>query len=83
MQRKIQIASVLVPLDAGQTIEVDIPEMYGFENEFPTVVVSRYNQTTVEVIFTEEYVIIDIEEDGILEFTPDLTGNGHVDHGNT
>ena len=53
MQRKIQIASVLAPLDAGESIEIDVPEMYGFENEFPTVVVSRYNQTTVEVIFTE------------------------------
>ena len=69
MQRKIQIASVLAPLDAGESIEIDVPEMYGFENEFPTVVVSRYNQTTVEVIFTEAYVIIAIDE--ILEFTPD------------
>ena len=74
MQHKILIASVLAPLDAGQSIEVDIPDH--IEVDTPDVVVSRYNQTTVEVIFYERYSVIDIEEDGILEFTPEAPQRG-------
>ena len=71
MQRKILIASVVAPLEAGETIEINIPDQ--IEVDDPAVVVSRYNQTQVEVLFYERYTVFGVEEDGILEFTPEGT----------
>lgn len=60
MQRKLQIASVVVPLEAGQSIDVDFPD--GITVEDPGVSVSRYNQLQVEILFYEEYATVSVQE---------------------
>lgn len=75
MQHKIHIASIVVPLEANESIDVEIPESIMVLNDVVDVAVERYNQSQVEVLFYEQYAVISIDEDGILEFTPEAEGD--------
>ena len=60
MQRKILIASVLVPLEANESATVDFPNETEFQD--PVVSVVRYNQGQVEILLVEEFAIMGPED---------------------